>query len=57
MTDNWGIATQSTITAYNIETRYPDLKLAFRKKCAHEFTIKEMNTIKEIFQWIKSQLP
>ena len=45
------------ITAYNIEARYPDLKMAFRKKCTSEFTMKEMNTIKEIFVWIKSRLP
>ena len=45
------------ITAYNIEARYPDIKLAFRKKCTSEFTMKEMSIIKEINVWIKSRLP
>ena len=45
------------ITAFNIEARYPDLKRAFRKKCTAEFTNNQMNIIKEIFQWVKSQLP
>ena len=45
------------ITAYNIEARYPDIKSSFRKKCTAEFTMKEMNTIKEIIKWINSQLP
>ncbi len=45
------------VTAYNIEARYPDVKSAFRNKCTPEFTMKEMNIIKEIIQWIKSRLP
>jgi HEPN domain-containing protein len=45
------------ITTYNIEARYPDIKSAFRKKCTSEFTMKEMNIIKEVFGWIKSRLP
>jgi len=45
------------ITTYNIEARYPDIKSAFRKKCTSEFTMKEMDLIKEIFRWIKSRLP
>jgi HEPN domain-containing protein len=44
------------ITTYNIEARYPDIKSAFRKKCTFEFTMKEMNLIKEIFGWVKSRL-
>lgn len=44
------------ITSYNIESRYPDIKAAFRKKCTADFTIKEMQKIKENFQWIKSRL-
>jgi HEPN domain-containing protein len=44
------------ITSYNIESRYPDIKAAFRKKCTSEFTIKEMKIIKEYHKWIKSQL-
>jgi HEPN domain-containing protein len=45
------------ITAFNIEARYPDIKRAFRKRCTAEFAIREMQLIKEIFQWLKSLLP
>jgi HEPN domain-containing protein len=45
------------ITAFNIESRYPDVKRAFRKKCTAEFTRNQMQIIKEIFQWLKSLLP
>jgi HEPN domain-containing protein len=45
------------ITAFNIEARYPDMKRAFRKKCTAEFSIREMQLIKEIFQWLTSLLP
>ena len=45
------------ITAFNIEARYPDIKRAFRKKCTAEFSIREMQLIKEIFQWLTSLLP
>lgn len=44
------------ITSYNIESRYPDIKAAFRKKCTSDFTYKEMKIIKEKYEWIKSQL-
>jgi len=43
-----------TITAFNIEARYPDLKRAFRQKCTAEFTARQMATIKEVFQWLRS---
>ena len=45
------------ITAFNIEARYPDVKRAFRQKCTAEFTSREMQLIKEVFQWLKSLLP
>jgi HEPN domain-containing protein len=45
------------ITAFNIEARYPDLKRSFRKKCTEEFTNQQIDATKEIFQWVKSQLP
>jgi len=45
------------ITAFNIEARYPDVKRAFRKKCTAEFTSREMQLIKEVFQWLRSLLP
>lgn len=45
------------ITAFNIESRYPDIKRSFRRKCNREFTTEQMKKIKEIFEWLKSLLP
>jgi HEPN domain-containing protein len=45
------------ITAFNLESRYPDEKRSFRKKCTVEFTQKELNEIEEVFNWLKSILP
>jgi HEPN domain-containing protein len=44
------------ITAFNLESRYPDYKREFRKKCTQEFSENEMQTIKEVFLWLKSML-
>jgi len=44
------------ITAFNLESRYPDYKRNFRKKCTREFSKIEINTIKEVFLWLKSML-
>jgi HEPN domain-containing protein len=46
-----------TITGFNIEARYPDVKRAFREKCTHEYTEQQVAMIKESFEWIRSQLP
>lgn len=46
-----------TITAFNIEARYPDLKRTFRDKCTPEFTARQMGTIKEMFTWLRSLMP
>ncbi len=45
------------ITAFNIEARYPDVKRAFRKKCTMDFTNEQMKIIKEVYEWVKFQLP
>jgi HEPN domain-containing protein len=45
------------ITAFNLESRYPDEKRGFRKKCTEEFTQKELREIEEVFNWLKSMLP
>ena len=45
-----------TITAFNIEARYPDLKRAFRAKCTPEFTKCQMKTIEETIKWLRSML-
>jgi HEPN domain-containing protein len=44
------------ITSFNIEARYPDIKRSFRKNCTKEFTQARMETIKEIFQWLKKMM-
>lgn len=44
------------ITAFNLESRYPDYKKEFRKKCTLEFTEMELIKIKEVFAWLKSKL-
>lgn len=41
------------ITAFNIEARYPDYKMEFRKKCTPEFTAAELKNIHEVFAWLK----
>ena len=45
------------ITTFNLESRYPDEKRSFRKKCTEEFTKKEIEETEEIFKWLKSILP
>ncbi len=44
------------ITAFNLESRYPDYKKEFRKKCTLQFTAMELRKIKEVFIWLKSNL-
>jgi len=46
-----------TITAFNIEARYPDVKRAFRQRCTAEFTARQMAMIKEVLQWLRSLIP
>ena len=42
------------ITAFNIESRYPDVQRSFRAKCTLEFTARQMEMIKEMFEWLRS---
>jgi hypothetical protein len=42
---------------YSIEARYPDVKRAFREKCAAEYTEKELARIDELFRWPRSHVP
>jgi len=44
------------ITTFNLESRYPDEKRSFRKKCTEEFTKKEIEETEDIFKWLKSLL-
>jgi len=42
------------ITAFNLEARYPDYKMQFRKQCTRKFTETELAKINEVLQWLKS---
>ena len=42
------------ITAFNLETRYPDYKKQFRNKCTKQFTAQELDKIHEIYTWLQS---
>ena len=44
------------ITAFNLESRYPDEKRSFRKKCNEEYAGKELQHIEELFVWLMSML-
>lgn len=44
------------ITAFATESRYPDEKRSFRKKCTADFTEKELSRTGEVFKWLKSIL-
>jgi len=44
------------ISTFNIEARYPDIKKSFRKQCTKEFTAKELDEIKKVYQWVKSKM-
>lgn len=44
------------ITAFNIEGRYPDFKRTFRRVCTAEYATRHMATLKEMFQWVRSQM-
>lgn len=42
--------------SFNIEARYPEEKLKFYKTCTKEFCLENINKIKELFLWFKSQI-
>lgn len=42
-----------TVTAFNINARYDDYKLSFKKQCSLEFTSEWIKNLKEIRSWIK----
>ncbi|HRZ27098.1 MAG TPA: HEPN domain-containing protein [Spirochaetota bacterium] len=44
------------ISTFNIEARYPDIRKSFRKLCTKEFTTKELDEIKKVYQWVKSKM-
>lgn len=42
------------ITAFNLESRYPDEKRSFRIKCTEQYTKVELGKIRKIIKWLKS---
>ena len=44
------------ITAFNLESRYPDENRSFRKRCTKDYTKKWLIEIEEIHRWLKSML-
>lgn len=44
------------ITTFNLESRYPDYKKEFRKKCTMQFAKMELEKIKEVLKWLKSKI-
>lgn len=41
------------ITAFNLESRYPDEKRSFRIKCTKQYTQVELTKIREVIKWLK----
>lgn len=44
------------ITTFNLSTRYPDYKNRFYQSCTQEYTTTQINIIKDLYQWLKSQV-
>lgn len=44
------------INRFNIEVRYPDYKHTFYKLCTKEFTEEYFTKIKDMYQWLLSQM-
>lgn len=44
------------ITDFNLESRYPDEKFSFYKKCTRDFTKTYLNKIEEIKEWLLQQI-
>ena len=44
------------INDFNLEVRYPEYKNEFYKTCTKEFAEENVKRIKELYQWLKSQI-
>jgi hypothetical protein len=42
-----------TITAFNINARYDDYKMSFKKRCTPDYSKEWFEKIKELGKWIK----
>jgi hypothetical protein len=47
------VAFLDRVTRYNIEARYEDEKLEFRKRCTREFCRAELDAIESFGKWIE----
>lgn len=45
-----------TINDFSIQTRYPDYKKSFYKRCTEDYTITHLQRIKEFHAWFSSLL-
>lgn len=46
----------TTITAFNLNTRYDDYKRSFQRQCTLAYTQEWIEKIKELRTWIKAQI-
>lgn len=44
------------VNTFNIEARYPGGKLEFYKSCTKAYTTETFAKIKDVYQWLKSQI-
>ena len=44
------------ITAYNLETRYPEDRTALRERYSRSFAEREIDTVREVGSWLKSKI-
>lgn len=44
------------ITTFNLNTRYPDYKFEFYKKCTRSFAQRNITIIRELRRWLKEQI-
>jgi HEPN domain-containing protein len=44
------------ITAYNLETRYPEDRASLRERYSRAYTETEIDTVREVGSWLKSEL-
>ncbi len=44
------------VNDFNLEARYPDYKSSFSEKCTFEYTSMHFSKIKEVAQWLQSQI-
>jgi hypothetical protein len=41
---------------FNIEARYPEVRMDFYKECTEDYTLKYLKHTREIYRWLTEQL-